>query len=241
MKPGRKAAVLLIIGGTALGAWSCSTQTPESKEIALAVHSMLMTWWPGYNIEQYQTRVMSACIDWEGSTHRDIEVEKIYPYYTAIYSDAPIFTSELMNASTLACKRERARKNWTCECVEVDKNGDSVLEVPNTFSAKLTGEQRAELFRTTSLAMLINAAWSGDAGKIRSLLDRGVDVNAFSAGGTTALMYAAAKGRVSAVKALLAGGADVKLQSNEGKTALTYATEYGHDPVAELLRAAGAK
>lgn len=68
---------------------------------------------------------------------------------------------------------------------------------------------------------LMLAAGHGETRVVKSLLDRGVDVNARDSNGFTALLFAARNGHADTVKLLLAGGADVNAKSELlGYTAL---------------------
>ena len=53
-----------------------------------------------------------------------------------------------------------------------------------------------------------------------AMLDRGVDVNARSEDGVTALLYAAGRAHQTVVALLLTRGADVNARNNAGMTAL---------------------
>ena len=41
-----------------------------------------------------------------------------------------------MREALRACNRDRAREGWRCACVEVDKNGRAVIEVPDSFGQR---------------------------------------------------------------------------------------------------------
>jgi ankyrin repeat protein len=69
-------------------------------------------------------------------------------------------------------------------------------------------------------SLLHAAAGMGRGGAIAAMLDRGVDVDAGSEVGATALSYAASRGQRDAVALLLARGADVNARNGVGKTAL---------------------
>jgi ankyrin repeat protein len=64
---------------------------------------------------------------------------------------------------------------------------------------------------------LISAAGHGDHAKVKSLLDKGADVNAKRDGGWTALMLAARGGHVEVAKTLLDKGADVNANNYAGR------------------------
>jgi hypothetical protein len=83
---------------------------------------------------------------------------------------------------------------------------------------------------------LWEAARSGDAKLVATLLDKGADVNAKFRYGTTALFKAAERGHTDVVKLLLARGADATVKDTfYGATAMTWALDHKHVPVIEAL------
>ncbi len=82
---------------------------------------------------------------------------------------------------------------------------------------------------------LSDAARTGDLRLIKWLLDQGVDINATSRSGETALMAAAWAGQVQAAKLLLERGADVDAKNISGRTAMDYARGPRLRPVLDLL------
>ena len=68
---------------------------------------------------------------------------------------------------------------------------------------------------------------------------KGVDVNARTDEGVTALMFASQDGHLDMVRALLESNADINAKANNGATALLLAIEGDHSKVAELLRQRG--
>jgi ankyrin repeat protein len=83
-------------------------------------------------------------------------------------------------------------------------------------------------------------ASNGDEEAVSSLIARGVDVNATSEGGRTALMQAAKRGHATTVELLLGHDADVRARNRRGKSALTYAVEGERLGVAQALLERGA-
>lgn len=92
---------------------------------------------------------------------------------------------------------------------------------------------------------LFAAAQSGDAAKVKSLLESGASHGVTDEAGETPLMHAAHHGHVATVEVLIAAGADVNVKSPQGWTALAKAayngeTERGYVEVIEVLHRAGA-
>lgn len=85
-------------------------------------------------------------------------------------------------------------------------------------------------------------AWArrGDSGRVRDLLQSGVDCDSPGPEGVTALMLAAAYGHHEVVEVLLAHGADVNKLDGAGCSALVDAVLNGHESVVQLLTNSGA-
>lgn len=106
-----------------------------------------------------------------------------------------------------------------------------VLGARTSTCAAEPGEQR-----------MWEAARQGDVQQVRELLAAGVDVNARTEYGATALSYAADRGHVEVVRALLEAGADVQVtDSFYHATPLSWAASAGHGDVVALLLQYGAK
>lgn len=89
---------------------------------------------------------------------------------------------------------------------------------------------------------LWEAARKGDAVAVRTLLDKGADVNAKFRYGATALSYASDKGHVEVVKVLLERGADVNVRDTfYNVTPLQWAMEKGHTAIIKALLDKGAE
>jgi len=76
---------------------------------------------------------------------------------------------------------------------------------------------------------LMSAALTGDLNAVRTLLDKGTDVNAKWQGEGTALAVAAVAGHLDVVKLLLERGADVNGRTSEGHTTLMLTVENASD------------
>ncbi|MEK6324932.1 MAG: ankyrin repeat domain-containing protein [Acidobacteriota bacterium] len=85
------------------------------------------------------------------------------------------------------------------------------------------------------------AARKGDAAVVKALLDKGVDVNAKTRYGATALSYACDKGHLEVAKLLIERGADVNAKDTfYGEAPLGWALSKGHAAIVKLLLDKGA-
>jgi len=121
----------------------------------------------------------------------------------------------------------------------------SPLFVP-AYRYKQEGVDRRIIYTLTESTepslSLQEAAAIGDVNMVRSLLEKGVEVDSWDGSHKkTSLQRAAMSGHKDVVELLLAKGARIDAQDDwPGGTALDYAAENGHRDVAELLIARGA-
>ncbi len=98
----------------------------------------------------------------------------------------------------------------------------------------------ASAFGAQAAPSLIEAARANDATTALAALADGVDVNAKSADGTTALHWAIYRDNVQLVQRLIKAGADVKTANEFGSTPMAEAAVVGDAAVIDALLAAGA-
>jgi ankyrin repeat protein len=90
-------------------------------------------------------------------------------------------------------------------------------------------------------ALLLQAAYDGDAARVAELIKAGADVNAANAFGATPMGEAAKRGDTAVLKQLLQAGADPESANSDGETALMVVARTGNVDAANLLLKAGAK
>jgi ankyrin repeat protein len=95
--------------------------------------------------------------------------------------------------------------------------------------------------RATDTQALVDAAKQGNREAVRTLVQRGADVNSTSADGTTALHWAAHNGDGELVSALVRAKANVNVNNRYGIAPIWLAATNGHADVVETLLRAGAK
>lgn len=119
------------------------------------------------------------------------------------------------------------------EQTQGDENGCSLAFKPLTFQApnhSITPEQAA---KESFLLMMQYCDISKES--LEYDLSNGIDINAFSDKGETALMLVAKRGNVAGINLLLLHGADAGLLDPKGNTAFDLAAQLGHDE--EVLEA----
>src|SRR4051794_38982357 len=87
---------------------------------------------------------------------------------------------------------------------------------------------------------LVDAARNGDREALRTLVRKGIDVNAAEADGTTALQWASYRDDLESAEILIRGGARVDAANELGATALWAASQNGGEAMVRTLLAAGA-
>ena len=88
---------------------------------------------------------------------------------------------------------------------------------------------------------LLKAAFTGDLAQVRTLLEKGADIDHQNRDGVTALILSSQQGHGWIVQALLARGAEIDIQDWLGSTALMHASGEGYEGVVQALLARGAE
>jgi len=103
--------------------------------------------------------------------------------------------------------------------------------LPLLFAHTANGDTNAEL---------VDAVKRGGIAKVEHLLKQGVDVNAETEDGETALMAAAYRGHTETLKVLIEAGAEVNAKDEDGRTALMFAEGAGRTETLKVLMELGA-
>lgn len=83
---------------------------------------------------------------------------------------------------------------------------------------------------------MIEACQLGHLGFVKSLVEKGVNIDIYGDNGLTPLMEAARYGRFSIVKYLINEGADMNVRANDGSTALQLAASSCHWEIVDFLK-----
>ncbi len=121
------------------------------------------------------------------------------------------------------------------------------LNYARTNVGKTDKSVLTELFRKLIAPMDLNnpldlasAATLGKLEEVRSLIEKGLNVNAIDCLGRTALMWAASEGHAEIVRMLLKAGADIHATDQHGWTTLMLAVQGGYTEIVHMLIYAGA-
>jgi len=116
-----------------------------------------------------------------------------------------------------------------------------------TFAAGCASKQQIEqgICRDVPISELdvdnfILHSEAGNYNFLKCLLKSGLNINASTSNGFTALIKAASNGNAELVKFLLQNGADINAKTTHGFTPILYAAKNGHDVVVEILIENGA-
>jgi hypothetical protein len=125
---------------------------------------------------------------------------------------------------------------WEAGCFDFNFNGVASREL-RWFSSLF----RAFAVRVRYAETLVTAAYQGNLDVLKTLFEKGADVNAKDHDGYTPLMMAAINGQYDVVKLLIDYGVDINAKQKDGKTALSFASAKGFGGIVNLLRKYGAE
>eukprot|EP00929_Paragymnodinium_shiwhaense_P049287 TRINITY_DN24870_c0_g1_i2.p1 TRINITY_DN24870_c0_g1~~TRINITY_DN24870_c0_g1_i2.p1 ORF type:complete len:2588 (+),score=813.76 TRINITY_DN24870_c0_g1_i2:684-7766(+) len=113
------------------------------------------------------------------------------------------------------------------------------VELEKVQKAKQQATTKAAKEETAAPGAVLKAAREGIVSQVRTLVQRGADVNETDQEGATPLHIACAHGNLEVVRYLLAAGAGVELRDKNSLTPLLAASYQGHADVVELLCRSG--
>ncbi len=151
-----------------------------------------------------------------------------------------IISGLIAGAALTGCmNKERPKTIPVSEQANAAASADQTQTSPAPATADNAKQTKPET--NNKAAELIEAVTSGDAGKVKAILDGGTDPNQKDDLGNTALITTAQYGYTEIAKLLLEHGADPNIKDGLGISPLKMATENGYTELADLLRQKGAK
>lgn len=129
-------------------------------------------------------------------------------------------------------------------CVKIKQKDEPMKKIQQIILAFMLGIMPIQSVWADSKVdelKLVIATLDGDLKQVKTLIKQGVDINAKSIMGGTALMAASFDGHLEVVKYLISNGADVNAgRTNSGVTALMDASANGHLEIVKYLISKGA-
>jgi uncharacterized protein len=119
----------------------------------------------------------------------------------------------------------------TALILAAEQNRTSIVEILRQAGASDT---------QLSGLLLLNASDNGDKEQVQSLIRSGVDIDARSSNGYTAVSCAASRGYAEILAVLIEMGADINVKDDRGFTPLMLAVDKGHVPIIQMLIQIGA-
>ncbi|GGE83663.1 ankyrin repeat protein [Priestia taiwanensis] len=119
-------------------------------------------------------------------------------------------------------------------CVSINQE-DTVEE-----ESVMVGKQVQQQVQKTSNDMLLQATERGETETVKSLIDKGVNVDVQDTNGQTPLMVATYKNDIETATLLIAAGANVNIQDDLKNTPFLYAGAEGYLEILKMTIAAGA-
>lgn len=132
---------------------------------------------------------------------------------------------------------QEALKWWETDCRNTD--GETSKNKGNQSSRSPLKKPSKEMIRCLLAngpdTTIVEASKNGHMDIVKTLIEKGVDINTKDDYGYTSLSYAALKGHAEVVDLLIEYGADVNGRNHWGGTALVQAVFFGHVDIAKTL------
>jgi ankyrin repeat protein len=139
---------------------------------------------------------------------------------------------------------EKSNSGMTALEIAKSKGESSIVQLLEKANSKKQTGNNAKNDSTFTFADLnkdlLDAIKKGDENSVKTILDKGTDVNAKNVEGETPLMHASFSGHTTIVKVLLANNADVNAKDVKGVTVLMNASDSGYTEIVKVLLANGA-
>ena len=115
-----------------ISTYTASAAAQDHDAIAQRLHSYIVENVKGYT-NNTNSKALVGCINWQTSIPDDLNILYLHWSHTAEGSGGQIFVTQLMQSTLNDCNKNRKNAEIDCQCVPIDKNGRSVLKVPDSF------------------------------------------------------------------------------------------------------------
>lgn len=128
---GLKGSVLACVSSIiVISTYTAGVFGQDRDKTAQQLHSVVVD-----SVEEYKnnrnSKALAACINWQASTLYELDIFYFHWSSTSEGSGGQIFVTQLMQSALNDCESNRKRTKIDCRCVPIDKNGRSVLKIPD--------------------------------------------------------------------------------------------------------------
>ena len=127
-------AAVFMIQAAILMAWPAPALPLDPSSAADAMHEKLTRNLINYHSAR-RSKALAACVNWETSSIFNPNVNHLQFFATGDKRQEDVPSDELLKMAVKACGKLRQENDSNCECVPIDKNGQSVLRLPPSFLA----------------------------------------------------------------------------------------------------------
>ncbi len=125
-------AAVFMLQAAVLLAWPAPALPLDPSSAADAMHEKLTRNLINYHGAR-RTKALAACVNWQASSIFNPNVRHLQFFATGEKRERDVPPDKLLKMAVNACGKLRQENDSNCECVPVDKNGQSVLRLPPSF------------------------------------------------------------------------------------------------------------
>jgi hypothetical protein len=127
-------ATVFMIQAAILLAWPAPALPLDPSSAADAMHEKVTRNLISYHSAR-RSKALAACVNWEASSIFNPNVRHLQYFATGDKHKGDVPSDKLLKMAVNACGKLRQENDSNCECVPIDMNGQSVLELPPSFLA----------------------------------------------------------------------------------------------------------